>query len=189
MVIRKYGRVVRLVTVVFDGYINGPSTKDEEHRRRYCKDNKASPEVSFTGSQLAVVEQELFLANPINKNIFIQLLIIVLTAEGCTTIQASGDADTDIVAAAVRLATMDITEPVVVVADDTDILVLLVYHWCEGMADIYLLSQSRKPRGTSAYSQPISIPSVKKSIGFEACQQILTIHAIGWCDTLQRSLE
>jgi len=43
--------------------------------------------------------------------------------------QASGNADTY----RIGIARIDVSEPAVVVADDTEILVILVYHLCEGM--------------------------------------------------------
>ena len=48
------------------------------------------------------------------------------------------DADTEIVRLAVGRA-KESAFPVVVAADDTDVAVMLLYHWQEGMKDIFLL--------------------------------------------------
>ena len=67
-----------------------------------------------------------------------------LEADGHSVIQSHCDADMDIVSAALRLATQ--RNSVTVVANDTDILVLLLYHFSNDMADIYLLSESKQSR-------------------------------------------
>jgi len=95
------------VTVVFDGYTSGPSTKDHEHIRR---------------------------------------------------------ADTVICSTTLQKAAAG--ETVTVVADDTDILVLLVYHWQPFMAEPYM---KREARGTFR-SMTISIATVKQNIGHQAAQ-------------------
>ncbi len=48
--------------------------------------------------------------------------------------QSSGDANTVIVACALQYATQGIE--VTVIADDTNILILLIYHWRKEMANI-----------------------------------------------------
>jgi len=50
--------------------------------------------------------------------------------------QAMNDADTLIVQTALNFASAE--QPVLVVADDTDVLVLLVYHFKTSMADVYI---------------------------------------------------
>ena len=72
---------------------------------------------------LISVSQELFLSNKKNKTQFVNLLRHYLTVDGHRVIQSEGDADTDIVTIALNL-TCD-GHSVVVVADDTDIHVLL----------------------------------------------------------------
>ena len=47
-----------------------------------------------------------------------------------------------IVACALQMAMEG--KQVTVVADDTDVLILLMYHWTESMADMYFLSEPKK---------------------------------------------
>ena len=54
---------------------------------------------------------------------------------------STGDADTLIVSSALQYAQQG--QEVNVVADDTDILVLLVYHWKDTMADINFQSEAK----------------------------------------------
>jgi len=49
------------VTIVFDGYKNGPSIKDAIHRRRTA--GKSSVTVTFTGQMVNKVNKDKFLAN------------------------------------------------------------------------------------------------------------------------------
>ena len=58
--------------------------------------------------------------------------------------QSAGDADTMIVACALQYAIQG--TKVTVVADDTDVFVLLVYHWKKEMADISFSSEINKPQ-------------------------------------------
>jgi cytochrome c553 len=105
-----------------------------------------------------------------------------LNREGCVTVQAEEDADTNIVAAALHLASKPEIGAVAVAADDTDILVMLVHHVTENMTQIYFVPHPRKI--TAAASQlPINIRAIQKSIGSTACRQLLTVHALGGCDT------
>ena len=53
---------------------------------------------------------------------------------------STGDADTMIVQYALQYASEG--SDVNVVADDTDVLVLLMYHWKQSMASIYFLSEA-----------------------------------------------
>lgn len=90
----------------------------------------------------AYFNQETFLSNEKNKAQFITLLSQYLEADGQTTIVSSGDADTMIVSCALQIASNG-TE-VKVVADDTDVLILLMYHRTESMANVYFMSEPKK---------------------------------------------
>ena len=107
--------------MVFDGYDSGPSTKDHEHDHR----TKTTPSDIQVNETLPVYCNQLaFLSNGNNKSQFITLLHRFLLLAGHTVYQAVSDADTDIIRAALdNLSSGKITT---VVADDTDILVLLV---------------------------------------------------------------
>lgn len=111
-------------TVVFDGYLDSPSTKDNTHakRRRGCIGSTVH--ISDTQQLLQMTKEE-FLSNTENKQRFIYMLGARLEANECEVHNAKGDADLLVVEVAVACA--DRTETVVI-ADDTDILCLLVHH-------------------------------------------------------------
>ena len=85
--------------------------------------------------------QEKFLSNENNKTSFITLISKYLEEDDQTVIKCDGDADTSIVSAAIRLASPKTDNPVIVVADDTDIAIKLLYHWNVLMSDILFNSK------------------------------------------------
>ena len=117
-VIQRYGKA----TVVFDGYQNGPSTKDCTHQRRT---SLSTPTVAFDSSMVAKVKKEEFLANKVNKQKFILHLGERLQQSECTVNRAAGDADLLIAQTAIQSARSLST---VLVGDDTDLLVLLCFY-------------------------------------------------------------
>ena len=174
-VLKKYGEKS---IFVFDGYMAGPSVKDHEHQRRAGKASKLSPDVLIDNNKPAVVDQQTFLTNESNKNSLIQLLIIHFNRKHIETFQSDGDADTDIVLTALRLASA-CNVPVGVVANDTDIMALLFHHVEPGMPIIYFVSENKKS-GTVQNEFPC-IQKIQQRIGEQAFMQIL---AFGGCDTV-----
>ena len=128
--------------VVFDGYGNGASTKDHEHRRR--NKGMAFPYVKIELDMVAHNKQNDFSSNKLNKSQFISLLGNCLQTKGFIVHQSSNDADTLIVKCAIELALAG--NVCTVIADDTDILVLLMYHFQPHIADIFLFSIASKRR-------------------------------------------
>lgn len=98
--------------------------------------------IQLAESMKASVDQQTFLSNMKNKSQFITLLSHYLKADGQIVNNSTGDADTMIVASALQFAAQGNTTTVV--ADDTDVLVLLMYHWKENMADVYFQSEPKK---------------------------------------------
>lgn len=80
--------------------------------------------------------QEAFLGKGHNKAELISILSRRLLQENHTTVQAANDADTVIVKVATDLARH--RKVVIVVGEDTDVLVLLVHNLEATMQDIYL---------------------------------------------------
>jgi hypothetical protein len=74
------------------------------------------------------------LSNESNKAQFVNLLSQHLASDRHTVNKSDGGADTFIVSAAVEAACMNV--PVVVVADDTDILVMLLHFSSFGEGEI-----------------------------------------------------
>jgi len=168
---RHYGTCV---TIVFDGYSSGPSTKDHEHLRR---STKTAATVNIDFDCLACSDQQSFLANEENKGAFLKLLTDQFLSNGHDVQQAPSDADTLIVRVALAAAAGG--QHVTVVADDTDVLVLLVYHWIPSMAEVFM---KREPR-RNYNGATISIPLVRKLVGDAVVRRLLVIHALSGCDT------
>ena len=163
------------VVVVFDGYGSGPSLKDHEHERRSVK---AGPSVQVSESKPICSSQHAFLANTENKLQFISLLGSCLIQNGHTVRYAEDDADTYIVSTALEIAQ---TKPVTVVAEDADILALLVHHVQPTMAEVFMLSVCKARKAMQR--KLISIQKVQHDIGTTAQQQLLAVHALTGCDT------
>ena len=108
-------------SIAFDGYSSRPSLKDHEHKRRT---GKASADIQISPEMNAHRNQQLFLANEKNKVQFINLLSHYLRLDGHAVIQSKGDADSQIVSAAIALASDG--KHTAVIADDTNILLLLL---------------------------------------------------------------
>lgn len=168
----KYGHAC----IIFDGYNQGPSIKDHEHQRRIAK---MCADIKLSESTEACVNQQTFLANEHNKAQFISLLCYYLKENSQVVGQSAGDADGMIVERAIQLAREG--NVVTVVADDTDILVLLLYHWKETMADIYFQSEVKKSQRKNVNVWKIRDLAAKA--GEVIVSNILFIHAWSGCDT------
>lgn len=107
-------------------YGGEPSTKDHEHMRRMAG-KKVSPDLRVNPDLNISCDREVFLANERNKEALIKLICAELTKHNICVHQAKDDGDTLIVKTAIDLV-KTVNTPVVVVAQDTDILVLLCYH-------------------------------------------------------------
>ena len=94
--------------VLFDGYGNGPSTKDITHIRR-CKGK---------------VGRDEFLVNLDNRQRFLEMLTSKLNSSNFYAIQSSGDADAPIVNSATEAAKL---KSIVAVGKYTDVLMLLIH--------------------------------------------------------------
>jgi len=76
---------------------------------------------------------------------------------------APDDADTLIAATALDLARQQ--TPVTVVAEDTDVLLLLVHHFQSSMADVFMLSRTKTHNGESKL---VSVRAVQNDISDQA---------------------
>jgi len=169
----KYGRA----TVVFDGYSDAPSTKDGTHNRRT---SGCGPEVHFEPSMKLQSNKDQFLSNPCNKQRFIHALGERLSETGCDIQNAIGDADVLIAKAGVASAQ---TRSTVVVADDTDILVLLIYH---GATQYPLWFQPPPKRGSKKGNRSWHISVTRSHLGSVTCNFLPFAHALLGCDTTSR---
>ena len=124
--------------IVFDGY-EGVSTKDMTHRRR--SKGKKGMKISFNAEMSLSVTKDVFLNDATNKQRFIALLGEQLSKNNCIVYYAKADADFLIVQKAVEIAEHSNT---VVVGDDTDVLVLLIYHAKLIRNEIFFIPEPKK---------------------------------------------
>ena len=111
--------------IVFDGY-ESASTKSVEQKRR-GKRFQTCPDVDVKEDIIVPFTQEKFLSNKNNKVQLIKMLSQYFKDDGNEVINCSGDADSTICHTALDLATTGEKE-VVLIADDMDIFVMLIYH-------------------------------------------------------------
>ena len=103
-----------------------------------------------------------------------------LQKNNCETQHASGDADLLIVQKAVQSAT---TNNTVLVADDTDLIVLLCYHASLESYDIFFRPE---PKKNMKKPRIWNIKATEQMLGPDICKHILFIHALLGCDTTSR---
>lgn len=157
--------------VVFDGYnLENISTKDNLQKFR-AKENVA---VSVQLHATVVTPQDLFLRNSQNKKNFIEILQRYLEENGITVYQAERDADVLIALTAVRFSS--VKTHVTVVSEDTDIMVLLIYHIKEN--NVCLLRPGKGAKGDKISK----INEIQTKLGHTK-EHILFIHAMSGCDT------
>ena len=125
-----------------------------------------------------------FLANKENKQRFIDLLSDKLECHGCQTDHAKSDADLLIVQTAIAAAASQPNNTTVLVAEDTDILILLCFHTQTNMKNIYLKPEPHY--GMKKTPRCWNIAVLKSTLGPEVCDNILFVHALLGCDTTSR---
>jgi len=167
---------MRSITV-FDGYGSDPSTKDMAHLRR---SGGVGTTVNFNADMVLSSKKEEFLANHVNKQKFISMLSNMLLANGHSTLHSPNDADLLIVATAVKCAA---DNPVVVIGEDTDLLILLCHHVSPNLKTIIFRSDSKSK---SKKHREWDIQWLQQALGKDICQALLFVHAITGCDTTSR---
>ena len=135
--------------------------------------------MTFNLSTKLQLKKKEFLSNQENKQRFLELLGDALVKDGCEVIYARGDADTLIVQTAVRLSE---DREIVLVGDDTDLLVLLIHLAGENKHDIYFRPEPKK----GAEVRCMGVNSIKHKLGVKVCRHILFVHAFLGCDTTSR---
>ncbi|XP_076040893.1 uncharacterized protein LOC143025304 [Oratosquilla oratoria] len=173
-VTQKYGAAV----IVFDGYRDEPTTKDATQQRR--TGTCSSLTVNFGGDMIIQSKKEDFLNNKTNKQRFIHFLSDKLERAGCSTEHAKHDADVLIVQTALAFAR---TRDTVLIGDDTDLLVLLLYHADMTANELFLVSESKQ---ATKSRRVWCIKQSKESLGPQICDHLLFVHAVLGCDTTSR---
>ena len=123
-------------TIVFDGYGNNPSMRDHEHSRPSCN---TSPKAKIGNEIKVTMNQATFLSNDFDKMELIKLMTPGLIACGNTVEQSTDDGDTMIVSVALESAL--IRKTVTVFCNDTDLIIMLLHHWNEKIANILVRSE------------------------------------------------
>ena len=133
-----------LACIVFDGYDDALFFESTERQPRTMK-NRSSTSVAICEENESPHTKKRFLSNTENKKSLISLLSNKLTINGHHVYVCNGDADTKIVSTALDASK---EKQVMVVADDTDVAVMLIYHWNEELSDIYFHTE----RGDKCWS-------------------------------------
>ena len=156
--------------VIFDGY-KYATTKSNEHIRRTADKKCQNIEISAINS--VPTTQNRFLSNEHNKVQLIDLISNSLNNNGQHVTNCDGDANTQIVETAINLSAS--TSTFVVVADDTDIIVMWLYHWREEFEEVTFF-QERAQKGWNIKTVSASLESIREHLHF--------IHAWSGCDTV-----
>ena len=127
------------MTVVFYGYLNGPTTKDCTHLRQ--THGKGSAKVKFSVNTPCKTKKEHFLSNCENKQNFINMLGQCQQENGIYVQHATGDADLLIVQTAINYTE---TNDTVIIGEDTDLLVLMCYHYDTHKHNLFFVSGTSK---------------------------------------------
>lgn len=158
--------------VVYDGYSKDLTTKAVTHQKRGgCK---ASARVKLALDLPLMMEKKVFLSNNSNKQDFINMLSDEMRKRDIATLHAEDDADLLIVQTAVNMAVYKTT---FVIAEDTDILVLLCHYHKPGTS---LFMKSEK----SSIKRPLwNIETTCATLGTRLCANLPFLHALCGCDT------
>ena len=162
--------------VIFYGYPDRPSTRDYAHLTR--SKGVTGAKVHYMEDMACNSKKQLFLFNKSNKQNFINLLGIKLQASGRTVIHGEEDADGLIVETAVE---SPLNHPTIVIADDTDVLILLIHYAPTSSQGLFL--HNRRGMTSKKHGSVLNILQVRKDLGENVCRHILFAHALLGCDT------
>ena len=142
-VLRQYSSFLRtkygMCCVLFDGY-EYDSTKDHEYK---CHETgKLSASIVIAENAQVHGDQQAFFSNEKNKTNLISLLTTHPRGIGHHVEVSRGDADTTLIVSSALEFAWNV-QTVTVVAEDTDVLIMLVYHWRNCMEDIFIRKESR----------------------------------------------
>ena len=155
--------------VLFYGYEAGPSAKDHEHCRRSVK-NRGSVEFIFNEETKVKANQEAFLSNEKNKRRLIKKISKMLIADRQTVRNCKEGAGTETVK-----CTIDFGKHchVNVVADDTYVALLLLFHWTPILHEITFTSKKK------SWNIRDAVSTLQDSLQ----SYIKVLHAFTGCDT------
>ena len=155
--------------VVFDNYEVMTSKDPEQKGRRMCTQ---SADVLVSSDTPVPSSKAVFLSNKKNKQAFITMLGSYLQGADINVVHATEEGDADVVIVKEALMLTTIVGRSKVIADDTDILVLLLYH-VENNMDILLKTKT----------ELIDIRAMQRAIGDDLRMLLPFSHAASGCDT------
>lgn len=130
--------------------------------------------MSFTGTTPLKYKKEVFLSNVKNKEKFIKILTEKLQHAGCIVMNTAGDANVLIAQIA---ADMSDNKTVVVIGEETNLLILLCYYAKEDNCGLYLRS-GEKSKTTKA-TRLWNITETQKLLGKNNSKYLFFVHAFG----------
>ncbi|CAC5424083.1 unnamed protein product [Mytilus coruscus] len=128
-------------TIVFDGYPDTPTLKDVTYIRR--TKGILTPKLEFTPDMSCRSKKEVFLSNSYNKQRFIEMLSLKLQDCNYKVVIAPDDADVTIVQTALQHV-QNTCSQVIVIGEDTDLLVILCSRSQSGHHNIYFKSEPKQ---------------------------------------------
>jgi len=159
------------VIVVFDGYRNPLATKTATQKQRAEK--HTSSNIIFSANDKLSCDQTSFLTNSFNKARLIDMLMIEFQNAEIECHQCLDDADYMVVNKTINTATENPNHSVMTVANDTDILVLLIHHT---NSDNVFMHYS--------VDEVYSISRLQSQLPPQVKHHILVLHAVSGCDTV-----
>ena len=132
---RNYGSV----SIVFDGYDDEMSVNSSKHIIRSTL-NGSTPNIKISEHNQNLYSKERFVSNPSKKKELISLLSTFFKADSQDVFACKGDGDSKIASIDLELAKEN---QVVVVADDTDVAVMLLHQWKEDLKDTFFMSENK----------------------------------------------
>lgn len=131
-------------------------------------------DVDVTSNMQLKMTKKTFLGNPRNKQKFINLLGSEMEKHSMQVKYSTDDADYDIVMTACQSA---LSTLVVVVGEDTDLLILLLHHLDPDVHDTVYMKTNTKM---------INVSTLQGNLEEDLRKSILFIHAASGCDTTSR---
>lgn len=147
---------------------------DERNRRN----RNFGSEISFTGTTPLNTKKQDFLSNTKNRNEFINVLSERLLATGCTVSKTTADAN---IVIAKRAASVSTEKMVVVVGEEANLLVLLLFYARDDNRGLYL-KNCKKGKSTNT-TRLWNITETKALIGVTKTELLLFINAFGGCQS------
>ena len=169
--VKYLGKSANNTVVVFDGYEN--STKDHTHRhcqKQFCHDIKIREDM------IPCSTKEKFLSNSSNKSALVSMISTKLSVSNINSIFCRDDADTTIVKESLQYSFL---RNVGVVAEDADILIILIHHF-----DINIHKEIRILTSKGHYS----VNEIVNNLTSDEKLWILFCHSFSGCDTVSSIL-